>query len=725
MAGPAPSPPDLSAAPEDASLADWPATRAHLFVAASLLVLFVWRLGSYGLWDPWESHYAEVAREILDRGDGIRLHWRTEWFWSKPVLSFWLMALSMRLFGINRGGPAELVESSLPEWAARLPFALVSAAGLFALYLAFSRRLGRRTAAMGTLAAATASQVLFIARQAITDMLFVGLMAMAIAAYQASLDVDDEEPAPRYRIGSWTIGLNHLTVAAVLLATVPQLLLIGLTLYRPVGINLVAPTIAGGWAVVAPFAILVTAFAMPVARFVYRARDCWLFLAYTAGGVAVLAKGIPGLGLPLLILVVYGAISGELRRELKPRTLLVHAIGLGLVALPIAVPWFVAMHISFPRGFVNEFFGQHHWQRLAKGVHGETGGWRYYVPWLSYGLFPWTGLAAAGLLSLRPAGWNAPLTAEARAERARLLLGVWGVACFIVFTVTKTKFHHYILPATLPLAFLAGVALDGIVRGRIHPLLVAGALAVYGYVAVDLTQLPQRLIWLFVYNYKRPFPTDLDYRGTLSALAVIGAIPLAALLTASAAKLSPRIRLVAAQAMLAGAFGWALFCAQKYQVEVAQHWTCKELVARYFKERKNDSDGKPERLVAWQMNWRGETFYTKSSEVPYVSLNNAGVNAWFDRHAARLPGSRVFVIFEKGRLANLKKNVLRRTANGQIELLTGPENNKFFLGVVTVNPAAPEPPKKPKPAPPPPVEFGPQPLPPDATPAPSSSQGAP
>ena len=47
-------------------------------------------MGSFALWDPWETHYGEVAREMLARDDWISLWWAQDgWFWSKPVLDMW------------------------------------------------------------------------------------------------------------------------------------------------------------------------------------------------------------------------------------------------------------------------------------------------------------------------------------------------------------------------------------------------------------------------------------------------------------------------------------------------------------------------------------------------------------------------------------------------------------------------------------------------------------
>src|SRR3954466_6464265 len=82
-----------------------------LFVILFGLALYVPLAGSYGLYDPWETHYSEVARQMMVRGDYISLWWPgapidADHFWSKPVLSFWLMSLSMHIAGIGGRGPA-------------------------------------------------------------------------------------------------------------------------------------------------------------------------------------------------------------------------------------------------------------------------------------------------------------------------------------------------------------------------------------------------------------------------------------------------------------------------------------------------------------------------------------------------------------------------------------------------------------------------------------------
>ncbi len=109
--------------------------RIGLLVFAGALALYLPCAGSYGLWDPWETHYGEVARQMTTRGDFISLWWpgsprETATFQTKPVLSFWLMSLAMRVAGIGApdGPPGEMALGTAAEWAVRTPFCLMGAA---------------------------------------------------------------------------------------------------------------------------------------------------------------------------------------------------------------------------------------------------------------------------------------------------------------------------------------------------------------------------------------------------------------------------------------------------------------------------------------------------------------------------------------------------------------------------------------------------------------------
>ena len=82
---------------------DRPLLKRHGFwVLAIGAFLYFPAMGLQSLWDPWETHYGEVAREILSRDDWISLWWAQDgWFWSKPILNFWIQSLAMATLGTH------------------------------------------------------------------------------------------------------------------------------------------------------------------------------------------------------------------------------------------------------------------------------------------------------------------------------------------------------------------------------------------------------------------------------------------------------------------------------------------------------------------------------------------------------------------------------------------------------------------------------------------------
>jgi 4-amino-4-deoxy-L-arabinose transferase-like glycosyltransferase len=92
--------------------ATWLQRGAFLLLLALAVWSFSYRLGAAPLLDdPNEAEYAEVGREMLETGDWISPQLNYVLFLNKPPLSYWMIALSARLFGVN-------------EFASRLPSVL-------------------------------------------------------------------------------------------------------------------------------------------------------------------------------------------------------------------------------------------------------------------------------------------------------------------------------------------------------------------------------------------------------------------------------------------------------------------------------------------------------------------------------------------------------------------------------------------------------------------------
>ena len=118
-----------------------------------------------------------------------------------------------------------------------------------------------------------------------------------------------------------------------------------------------------------------------------------------------------------------------------------------------------------------------------------------------------------------------------------------------------------------------------------------------------------RLLQLFTYNYRRAWPDSLDFTGSARRLhrrrraARRSAIACAR----CAATPSPR--------SCAFAVVWAVWGLDVYMVKTSPHWGQHEVIEAYYQDRK----GPDEPLVAYQMNWKGENFYTGNHIPAFVS----------------------------------------------------------------------------------------------------------
>lgn len=204
------------------------------------------------------------------------------------------------------------------------------------------------------------------------------------------------------------------------------------------------------------------------------ARRGWMLACWAAMGVAVLTKGLVGIVLPGLVLVVYTAIARDWglwrRLHLLP--------GIALM-LAITVPWFWLVSERNPE-FLRFFFIHEHWQRYTSHVHHRQGPIWYFVPLLLAGFLPWLALAGGMWRAVRAEAAAPP----AQTLRPALLATVWAAAIFVFFSLSGSKLPGYIVPIFPALALLAGLALDRI-DGRAwrRLLLLMLAVSVLGLIA--------------------------------------------------------------------------------------------------------------------------------------------------------------------------------------------------------------------------------------------------
>ncbi|MHB8798599.1 MAG: phospholipid carrier-dependent glycosyltransferase [Thermoanaerobaculia bacterium] len=179
-----------------------------LALLAALLVLA--EPSRVPLVDPDEGRYAEIPREMLVTGDWILPHENGLVYIEKPPLSYWLVAGSYRLFGVN-------------EAAARFPGKLATVGTMLALFLFARRQAGERAGALAALFFGGSLLGFGLARIVLIDPILTAAQTAAVLSFAALAERDLSRPRER----ALALGFAVAVAAAVLLKGLVGVLLPG------------------------------------------------------------------------------------------------------------------------------------------------------------------------------------------------------------------------------------------------------------------------------------------------------------------------------------------------------------------------------------------------------------------------------------------------------------------------------------------------------------------
>lgn len=172
----------------------------------------------------------------------------------------------------------------------------------------------------------------------------------------------------------------------------------------------------------------------------------WIGLCCGAG---LLAKGLLGIVLPLLIIAVDASLNTASRRELlRPASLAMFSIGL----FAVVSPWSAALIHGRHWAYLEGFLGFSHLQRATQAVDGHAQPLFFYLPVLMGLVWPWWPMLVPAIQQLWASRRRLRLGAPG-AERLQQLAAVWLVVGLALFTAIPTKLPGYILPV-LPAAVL-------------------------------------------------------------------------------------------------------------------------------------------------------------------------------------------------------------------------------------------------------------------------------
>lgn len=668
--------------------------RGLVVLVAALVYLPL--LGSFGAWDPWETHYGEVGRQILERHDWISSWWGSHWtdaggdkegrfFYSKPILLMWMMAMGMQIFGFN-------------EFAIRIGVCSLAILVLVLVYSMGREVFSRRAGFLMTGVLGTSPFFYMLGRQAQTDMPFVGLMTIGLCFFMMGVFGRNREERPdrlsyaltlgwtglvcvpqislvlvglsRWRgpRGSWLAGFSKSpgvgpTIGGILLGVSAAVLLLGvwahksgkaegiaqklrrltlgrwalasaLVLWVPllgflgaamVGAASKPGLVLNGWFVWGPVqaaiyqSCLMFAFFWAIARPDITRRQVYLFGFYVFTGLATLAKGLLGFMLPGAVLFFYILLTREWR--MLKRVELVRGIP---IFIAVSFPWYAGMLIRHTRGFWNRFFIHDHFKRLASGVHQvDEGSFEHFARWLAYGLFPWSAFVPAAIARL----FTAPGGMKVRDDRSRaiLMIALWVLVSFTLFTLSSTKFHHYIFPVVPALAMLVGLVLDDALDRELPSpwplfLLGLGIVAVVGWDIGSDNQIPKNL---FTYKYDRRWDHlgwDAIYRWAVVGLTLPSLIGMGLMLMRNT-----MVRRVGLGLIFVATIGFSYFTLDWYMPRLSETWSQKGMWDAYYAQC-DEVDGPPgahpykkfcaQPVIAYKLNWRGENFYSQGEAIP-------------------------------------------------------------------------------------------------------------
>ena len=699
--------------------------RPSLYLLLVTIFIYAPLLGSYSLIDPWETHYGEVAREILARDDWMSLWWAQDgFFWSKPVLDFWLQALSFALLSVRHAPDGMLSafasgQTPYPEWAARLPILLCSLIGQVLLYAGVAKAWNRRAALLGSLLLVAVPHYTLIVHQSMTDLPYIAALMAAMGLFLLGYHSADDDQVRGYRVelgrARLVLSAHQLLYGTVILFSLPQILYLfsrnlGLvTAGKSVGFYLHLDRFyvgsGGGNCGLPgnePCRLVDAANSMPqpslsaliwsvlllvllwFGRNEFRKKrlyylGAWLFIALSA-----MAKGLPGPILFIGTIFAFLLLDRRLQEVVKlslPNALLILAV--------VALPWFVQSTVRNGPDFLDRLFVHDMYKRAFEHVHDTNAGddvsIRYYLWQLGYGLFPATGIITVGVLSVLG---GQPRQRREQAGTGSFLL-VWFLVGFGMFSLTLTKYHHYIIPVIPPLCMMSGPMLSNALSlefgflpnwmkvRAIQPkrydfgLLGVIATLVVFFAGLDLfgNNRPPggaaRLINLVTYNYARPWPEGIDLSATFLGFTVATSVVLLGWF-------GPRkIRGLATLTLLGLTLAFSAWVSNRYLMITAPHWGQRNTIAAYYRLRKSPE----EPLVAYQMNWKGENFYTGNHLATFIATGDK-FKQWVK--AERDAGKQVlFVTLEHSRIGGLKSEL---GPVRQFEVVTNKAlNNKFAL----------------------------------------------
>jgi 4-amino-4-deoxy-L-arabinose transferase-like glycosyltransferase len=278
------------------------------------------------------------------------------------------------------------------EWAARLPVALAGVSGVWAVFLLGCSLGGRRAGCWSAVFLQSSLLYFAMARMLTPDIFLTQFVAWAVYFFWRS----------------WLVAAE-------------------VTRLKTKSENQLEPPHVGCY-------------------FYQRKFFAWHLAGWSAIALGFLTKGPIALAIPLIALA---ALLIFRRKEVGEKKILFAGLIAGFVLFfVVAAPWFLAVFQRVPQSAHYMILGQAAGHLLGTTIKNRPGGPLYFFGILAAGFLPWTFLI--GWL-WRRSHWRA---LSDRQKDGWLLLNVWVVFTFALFSFSHSKLPAYILPIFPALAVL-------------------------------------------------------------------------------------------------------------------------------------------------------------------------------------------------------------------------------------------------------------------------------
>jgi len=132
--------------------------------------LYFFQLDKIALTDPDETFYGQTAKEMFLKGEWLTPTLYGKPQFEKPILFYWLIEMSYKIFGIN-------------EFAVRFPSALFGFLGLVGIYLLGRLLFNNRAGIFSAVVLATSLEYLILSIGCVTDMVLFTLLLFGVLLF--------------------------------------------------------------------------------------------------------------------------------------------------------------------------------------------------------------------------------------------------------------------------------------------------------------------------------------------------------------------------------------------------------------------------------------------------------------------------------------------------------------------------------------------------------------